>query len=483
MGAITLSVSSCAEGFDSNEVFASSVSNTQLESPDITFSRVFNSDGSQSVKVSWPVVLGASGYECAAYDVEDPENPVELYKGVVDGTSFLFTRERNRTYQVSVKALGNTDRNNKDAETAMVASLSTYVQPITIANKDLVTEINSITSQYGDPEYIFELEGGVNYTIDGELNFGDALVTLQGVESTVSRADDGTNRPTITLGVDSYLSTYGGLTVENINFDCSSNKRKGGIIELGANPPESVKVKDGKTYYLGSPIIIQSCMFKNVHCCLFTVGNCSWGVDEVRVKDCIVQFDNDGSVWSDGSFISGYSTNHIYEGGYSWYSAIRHITVANSTVYNIQDSSKNFRMFRFSNADLSKPFSGSTYGDLTISNCTLSKTFVSKEFGNNIGKASDYVISIDNTNFYATFRIYKIKNGSNSISGVQVGTNAVCGGGLVTVENNDKTYATEEEFSFAGDCNHVLDFTQPNGGANFKANGAISSKGGDPRWR
>jgi hypothetical protein len=55
-----------------------------------------------------------------------------------------------------------------------------------------------------------------------------------------------------------------------------------------------------------------------------------------------------------------------------------------------------------------------------------------------------------------------------------------------SVDSTDKSkWATEEEPGFVSleDATKELDFTQPNGGVNFKATGAISANIGDPRWR
>jgi len=465
---------SCAQGFDNDEVFNAGVNNSQLESPtqeQITFSRVFNADGSQSVKVSWPVIMGASGYKCIVKNTTDAANPVVIFDEVVDGTSIMFPRSRDTFYEISVRPLGNTNLNNKDAETAVTVQHSTFVQPIKIPAGDLATSIQNIMEQYGDPEYIFNLEAGAEYTIGSEIDFGKTMITLSG---------DETNRPVVKLTADGVIRTSSGLSISSINFDCTSRKEKGGIIEGSWNPDESLAGE--KTYLLQNPIIIEKCMFKNVACCLFCPGNSSWGISDVRVIDCIVQLDNDGSVWSDAAVISGYSVNHMFKGENSWYSAIKNTTVKNSTFYNIKNSSKNVRMFRFSNKDV-KSATGTADGAINIENCTFSKTFVSKEFANNIGNTAAFEVNIKNNVFYAVFRLSKIKNGSTTINCEKL-TNAISSGnGLVAVDGTDKTWVTEEEFGFVGDCDQPLDFTKPNGGVNFKTTGALSSTLGDPRWR
>ena len=89
-------VTSCAEGVDDNERFSAGVSNAQLESPELDptkFKTQINSDGSESVEVTWPVVFGAGGYLANVQDVTNPANPVYIIKdSVIDGCRFSFPR-------------------------------------------------------------------------------------------------------------------------------------------------------------------------------------------------------------------------------------------------------------------------------------------------------------------------------------------------------------------------------------------------------
>ena len=467
---------SCAQGFDSDELFQSDVQNAQLESPaqsELTFSRVFNADGSQSVKVSWPVVNGASGYECIVNIVNDPENPQEIYHEIVDGTSFLFPRERNTYYKVSVRTIGNVALNNQDAQTSVVAEHNTFVQPMPIPSGNLEASIKSIMDQYGDPEYIFELEAGGTYEINSELDFGDAMVTLQGDES---------QRPIVTFGLDGVIRTSAGLTLESVNFDCTQQNSKG-VIECSSYPSSTLANAQNNAYYLQSPIIIQDCNFKNVTCCLFTVGHCSWAIEDVRVIDCIIQLNNDGSKWSNGSLISGYSTDFYYEGGQQWYGGIKNITLRNNTIYNLKENSKN-RVIRFNNNTLSRVFPTDD-GTATIENNTIYKVFTGKEFGNNTPNKAQYVITFNNNVLQDVYRLTKFIQG-NCTKNINLTTNTLWAEveSVVNDGNNSKApdYATEENPMFVGPVDQELDLTQPNGGVNFKARGTISSTVGDPRW-
>lgn len=50
-------------------------------------------------------------------------------------------------------------------------------------------------------------------------------------------------------------------------------------------------------------------------------------------------------------------------------------------------------------------------------------------------------------------------------------------------DTNGNPFTVLEDPGFDLSKIHELDFLQPNGGVSFKANGTISSQGGDPRWR
>ena len=99
---------SCAvDGFDDKEKFDDGVSGVKLESPELSTKTVAASDGSDKLQVSWKVVYGAGGYECKAYNVDDPDNPEEVASDTIDGTSFQFKIAEDTNYKIEVRTLGN----------------------------------------------------------------------------------------------------------------------------------------------------------------------------------------------------------------------------------------------------------------------------------------------------------------------------------------------------------------------------------------
>lgn len=474
-----IGLSSCAEGFDNNEVWGSDVTNVQLESPtlsDANFSTVVNSDGSESVKVQWDVVKGAGGYECVAVIVDDPENPDTIYKAVNDRNQFLFDKKEDTRYEVSVKTLGNDKNNNTEADEATVFAYSTLVPGQVIPAGEDIAKFVAEKMLDVDTEQAFELEAGATYTLNKEVDFGMKQVTFRG---------DKVNRPTVIMDTDGALMTAGGLKVKFINFDCTTSTQKGMIQCSSTQYPElkSDNFADalpGKAYILKNPIIIQECMFKNVPMGLFYTGVNAWAVEDVRIMDCIVQLDNDGTKFGDAAVIGTYSSTSYYEGGSQWNGAVRNITIKNSTIYNIKSNSKN-RMIRFLSNQMGRIYTTQN-GSATIENCTFSKTFDDKEFANNTPNRSEYVITFNNNICYDVFRLQKFMQGNNTLN-VNVTSNTIWGI-KNAVDGTDKTRcATEEDPLFEGDPLQALDLTKENGGVNFKAHGAISSGIGDPRWR
>ena len=477
---------SCAvDGFDDKEKFDDGVSGVKLESPELSTKTVAASDGSDKLQVSWKVVYGAGGYECKAYNVDDPDNPVEVASDTIDGTSFQFKIAEDTNYKIAVRTLGNKAKNNTEADEATELKYSTLVPAKTIPNGSDISEFIAANLQESDKEQAFELEAGGTYTCSNSVDFKGNKMTLRGNKK---------DHALVTMGEGAAIYTSAQLKVKFINFDCSATTHKGGIIEMSPEPPasssaEAQGVGAGKNggnpadvYILQDPIIIQDCAFKNVIDGLFSVGDCSWGIADFRVLNSVVQLRNNGSKNSNGAVICGFSNGFkAPSGGSFWYGGIKSITIKESTIYNIVSNNKN-RMFRFNNKDLDRVFPTAN-GSCTMMDNTFVRVYDKKEFGNNTPNRKEYVITFDNNIFYDCFRLQKFIQGNctktfhqelNTIQGI-----------ANSVDGTDKgKYATEEEIGIdVAETKKELDFTQPNYGINFKATGAISSTIGDPRWK
>lgn len=478
---------SCAtDGFDENEKFDNGVSGVKLESPELAVKTVAASDGSDKLQVSWKVVYGAGGYECKAYNVDDPENPKVLVDTIMDGTSFQFKIAEDTNYKLSVRTLGKASQNNTEADQATEMSYSTLVPAMTIPTGSDIAEFIKANLQPSDKEQAFELEAGGEYTCNEVVDFGTNKMTLRGNKL---------NHALVTMGAGASIQTSAQLKVKFINFDCSASTHKGGVIELSENPDASCSaeaqgINNGKdkpakpadVYVLQDPIIIQDCAFKNVIDGVFSVGQCSWGIADFRLLNSVVQLRNDGSKNSNGAVICGFSNGFkAPSGGSFWYGGIKNITIKESTIYNIVSNGKN-RLIRFNNKDLDRVWPTAS-GSVTMLDNTFIRVMDKKEFGNNTPNANTYVITYDNNIFYDCFRIQKFIQ-SNCKKEYHQELNTIWGLANA-VDNTDKgSLATEEDAGFNIDeTKKELDFTQPNFGINFTATGAISSTIGDPRWK
>ena len=153
---------SCAvDGFDDKEKFDDGVSGAKLESPELSTKTVTASDGSEkSCKYHGKVVYGAGGYECKAYNVDNPDNPEEVASDTIDGTSFQFKIAKIPIIRLRYVPWENEAKNNTEADKATVLSYSTLVPATTMPQSSDISDFIAEKLQDSDNEQAFELEAG-----------------------------------------------------------------------------------------------------------------------------------------------------------------------------------------------------------------------------------------------------------------------------------------------------------------------------------
>ena len=484
-----MSLGSCAtDGFDENEKFDSGVSGVKLKSPELSLDnvkKVSGSDGSDRIQVSWKVVYGAGGYECKAYNADNPDSIYLVAADTVDATSYQFKTTEDTNYYVFVRTLGNAAKNNTEADSASSVVASTMVPATVIPSGSDIAEFIKANLQNSDDEQAFELERSGVYTCNDTIDFQANKMTLRGNKIA---------HPIVTMGEKAVIMTSAQLKVKFIDFDCTALTTKWGVIEMSANPPASSSataqnVASGKNsnkpadvFILQDPIIISECRFKNVPNCLFAVGNCSWGIADFRLQNSIVQLNCDGTKTANGAVICAYSSGFKSpSGGSFWYGGIKSITINSSTIYNIVDNGKT-RMIRFNNRDLDRLFPTAS-GSCTLTDNTIIRTMNNKEFANNTPNASSYEITLENNIFYDTWRLQKFLQGNCKVTWHQ-NKNTAWGIKNPIDATDLAKWVTEEDPGFdEAMTRQEFDFTKPNGGVYFQATGAISSTIGDPRWK
>ncbi|MCM1356299.1 MAG: DUF4992 family lipoprotein [Staphylococcus sp.] len=481
---LILLAASCATGIDDDERFSGGVTNVQLESPELTadcFSTIINPDGSGSVKVTWPVVFGAGGYLCNVAIVDDPAHPVPVVTdSVIDGCTMLFSSLEDTNYEISVLSLGNDKLNNKPALQASVCEFSTMVPAISIpTGVELSSYIGDLLASSQETEVGFELAAGATYELAGELDFGLHKVTLRGNKA---------NHPTIVMGEGAALVTQAGLQVKFLNFDCTNmkNGESSSLLKLSSEPDPSLLNStlgypgSNEAYIVLDPIVFSECMVKNIPSSFVYTNKQPWALYDFRIMDCLIQLNNAGG--SNDTFINLYGGNGL----------IKNMTLKNSTFYNTNndaDNSNSSYFIRYNNASNAQPTkvfgSGDNSSTHLISNCTFSRTFVKKDFANNMLNNNVFTQTVENCMFFDVFRIYQYLNTNNK----RYCSNNFMAYDVTSPQSNDtggrkdtngQPYTTQVEgFSFAGNPLQELDFSSANGGVNLKP--SIANVG-DPRW-
>lgn len=463
---------SCAkDGFDDKEKFSGGVTNAQLESPELTaesFSTLAGSDGTERVKVEWPVVYGAGGYRCNVSIVDDPSNPEVVVKdSVIDACSFTFKKKEDTNYEVSVLALGNEQLNNKEAQQASTYAYSTLVPAVTIPAGQEISAFIKENLKDSKSEQAFELEAGQTYQLDASVDYGLNTVTFRGNK---------TNRPTVVVGEKGGFVTQGGLKIKFVNFDCSGMTNTG-LLALSKTPDASISTgtlgykdlganQDG--FVIENPVVFQECNIKNLPNSLLYGNKQPWSLKTFQILDCMIQLANDGSK----TFIdlSG-SSNGL----------IKSMVVQNNTIFNTKANSSAYflRYSNSSNAQPKKIFGEGADATFTIENNTFSKVMSGKDFANNLANTNTVTANIQYNIFYDCYRMNKI---------IQSQYKKSTEGNVVfavskSLDSNDKKYGTEEDPQFTGPIDQELDLTQAKGEVNFTAGGELSKTVGDPRWK
>ena len=486
--AICALLASCNQGFDNDESFSSGVSNSVLETPALDancFTTLTNSDGTESVKVTWPVVYGANGYSVNVSRVDNPASPEKIIgDSIVDGCSVTFLKEEDTKYRISVLALGGKD-GNTDSETGRY-DYSTYL-PATLIPEgtDIADYINSNLPNSSSEELVFELKGGAEYTMNSLANFKMNKVTLRG---------DKNSRAIIKVGENGGFMIHAGFKMKYINVDCSDMTAENGVIGLGKleNAADSAMCASISTEALGykasganqncfvilDPVIIQDCNFKNVKKSLLYGNKKNWSLYDFRITGCIVQLNNSGS--SSVLHLQGASSG-----------LIKNCTIRNNTFYNIQENSSAY-FIRYSNASNAQP--KKIFGDTNNSASyiveynTFCRTMTGKDFANQLPNTNTiktyccYNIFEDVINLYQFMQSQTVRTTiGNTISGITNTVNSNDKGGRK--DSNGNPYATEEVQGFT-DWSKELDLTATNGGVDFTPTGSVAkqNKSGDPRW-
>ncbi len=321
-----LAVVSCDDVYDGNETWSSDVRNTTLASPkaeDITY--VASTDGS-TVKISWPVVHGAGGYEVSLLDVTDSEHPVvvdSLNNKKIDGCSVTASRNEDTNYLFVIKTLGNDKLNNKDAEESTNSSYTTFTGSIaTIPDgTDLATWFESNPVPEDTTGMLcYDLVAGGHYTLSKDIDFTTHQVTL--------RTTNKSNVATITYtGENSKIKTGTMMQLKYINVDASVSTQP--VVELSSTPDESLKGATGKGdyYNIKGAIVFNGCNITGVNNNLFYDGSVKYCVETLFINNCKIHLTSSSATNVKGNAII------YFKSGYA-----NTLQIKNSTLWNTGDA-------------------------------------------------------------------------------------------------------------------------------------------------
>jgi len=359
---IVLLVTSCVDGFKEDYLFSSGVKNTTLQSPDsIAFTP--SSDGA-TVKISWPVVYGAGGYQLTFYRVDDPANPVVVGQKdqVIDGCSTTRDLAEDSKYKVVIKTLGDSTLNNKAAISAKEAAYSTLLPALAVipTGTDLAQYFASNPIPSSTTELAYQLEAGGVYTMSANIPLGLTKLTIRG---------DKIKHSTITMSTGVLLSDGAGLKLKFLDFDCSGFT---GSSLITYNPTQNAAVLSNGYVVVTSPIAIQSCKITNLATKLIWDSAKKYSLQSVIIKDCIIGMN---------SSLSSSILIHIPGGG-----IIKDLSLTNSTFYNKQVNSAYF--IQYGNTKVATA-SNSAWASASVSvnNCTFWQVAKTGQMANYTGMA------------------------------------------------------------------------------------------------
>lgn len=374
--AAILLFSSCVDGYKDDRSFSPGVQGVTLESPSTegwTFTR--NVDIT-SLEITWPVVLGAGGYQVTFYNIDDPDNPVAVGQEneIVDKCTITRDITEDTRYKVVVRALGNDKFNNSDAVAATEMIYSTLV-PLRVVipsgtNLTSYFETNPIAPLEEDEEEVaYELEAGGEYEMNGDIDLGTTTLTLRG---------DKVNRAKITMKSNASFINHGaGLKVKFIDFEfdpatyTASNSR--GLVRFNA-------AEAGNVY---QPYVFQSCNLTNMPVPLYYCNN-GYALEALTVDDCLVSINTANCLF-------------IAFNGQGW---IKDLTFSNSTIYYTVPGTAYFVQMR---GRTPSNFQGSGWSTSLrkMNNCTFYRIGTNNRFFNNVIGSNNaaFTLEMQNTIF------------------------------------------------------------------------------------
>lgn len=469
IGATTFFLASCADHYDGDESWSSSVRNAQLESPAESAIRVVDSSDGGSLEIDWDVVFGAGGYAVKVVDCTSPDNEVVILDKVVDGCNVTANREEDANYRIEIRALGNEKYNNKEATSATVKTYTTCLE----SNGTIPAgDIKDFFDSYQWPETIgdtlcFDLLPDADYTISGVVDLGGHWVNL--------RCNDKHKKANLTFGAEGKFVTNGGLLLKYLNIDASQTKKP--LVSLSSTPDESQHVYDetlssNSYYFLKGATGYQSCNIKSLGSTLFgEEASIKYDVRVFRLVDCLVEV-----------FKSAENPNKTDDSviGIKNASYVTDFVVKNSTVYSLEKWGKAFITY----GGRPKDINTEELQKMTFENSTFYQISYNTNF------RGDTKTQGQKTNYFTVIGCIIFDTGKKNFCNSLLRQNST----NPTVKYSKNTYwwggadVSADQTSDGGDKSGSALHTDPafkdteNGDFTPTGSEQVENKTGDPRW-
>lgn len=347
-----LILSSCIDGYHDDWTFSPGVTNAQLESPDVQNIKWTLSPEGNTTTVTWDVILGAGGYNFLVYNVDNPNNPVLLIDSIIDGCRVNFNVLEDTRYLVSVKTLGNTEYNNKEALQASTKPFDTYIVGTLIPKGTNLTEYFT-TNPHVTNGVAYLLEAGGEYTITGDIAINKYDFVLAGL--------DKNNHPKITVTTGGKITTAGaGLKLKFVDFDLSGSTNE--FISY-ASPNSSFPIQGTDSYSLLSHVVVSGCNFKGLTNSWVKSASATFVIPTFTINNCIFEMKLVAPMIA------------LYGKAY-----VNSLKITNSTLYNKSGFGNDYNLILYGNGDLAK--SGFTSANVTLLNNTLYNISYAKNIAN-----------------------------------------------------------------------------------------------------
>ncbi len=330
-----------------------------LESPKAGEIVVTPSEDGTKATITWQEVEGAGGYEFSFFNVDDPAAPVVVgeEKQVIEGCSVERDLSEDTKYSISIRTLGSTKHNTKDAEAASEAAFTTLSTAVASIpdGVDLSAYFTETPIPASNAGLVYELVAGGNYTMSADINIGLTNVTIRG---------DKLHHATITMNAGCFMSEQGAYTLKFVDLECS-NFTAASVFNFSYTM--NAAAMDNGWITVSSPFVIQSCNIKNLTKRLYYDNNMKYAVKTLMIKDCVIEQNHTGE----------YAI--YWRGGF-----IKDCILVNSTFYNQNSSNINFIQGNANRATSNTNW-GWTSAGLDIRNCTFWQVSKGGQMGNYAG--------------------------------------------------------------------------------------------------